>query len=86
MAIGAQLDRFKTDTNLKEVIMNLIDRALAGRPISVGYPFVVPFRAMEKIGWRCLLQGYPGPQNGEQHTNTCTLLPQKRHPKTRPNE
>jgi hypothetical protein len=57
-AVGQQLERTKTNPNLTEVLINALDRALAGRPISVGGQFADALRSQEKIGWRSLLQGY----------------------------
>jgi hypothetical protein len=57
-ATRQQLDRTKTDSNFTEAIVNALDRAMAGRPISVGGPFQAALRAQERIGWRSLLQGY----------------------------
>jgi hypothetical protein len=57
-ATRQHLDQTKTDSNLTESILNALDRALAGRPISVGGPFQQALRAQERIGWRSMLQGY----------------------------
>jgi hypothetical protein len=58
VAIRQQLKKTKTDTNLCEAILDAIDRAIAGRPISVIGTFTATFRAQERIGWHSLLQGY----------------------------
>jgi hypothetical protein len=56
--ISRELDKTKTDTNLKEAIINVLDQALAGRPVLVNGPFETPLRAQERIGLRSLFQGY----------------------------
>jgi hypothetical protein len=57
-ATRQQLNCTKTDSNLTEAILNVLDRAIAGRPISAGGPFQRALRAQERIGWRSLLQAY----------------------------
>jgi hypothetical protein len=37
---------------------NVLNRAIAGRPISVNGPFTVALRAQERISWQAMLQGY----------------------------
>ena len=53
-----QMETFRTDTHLMEAILNVINRALVGRPISVTGPFERVLRAQEQIGWRSLLHGH----------------------------
>jgi hypothetical protein len=48
----------QTNASLADVLINVLDRAIAGRPISVNGPFTDALRAQERIGWRALLQGY----------------------------
>jgi hypothetical protein len=57
-ATKQHLDCTKTEGNLMEAILNVMDRAIAGQPISVGGPFQSALRAQEQIGWRSMLQGY----------------------------
>ncbi len=57
-AIRTQLKKTKTNTKLEETIVHVIDRAMAGRPISVHGTFTEALRAQERIGWRSLLQGH----------------------------
>jgi hypothetical protein len=57
-SLKKQLDVTNTATNLQEVILNAIDRALGGRPVSIRGTFGAALRAQERIGWRSLLQGY----------------------------
>jgi hypothetical protein len=57
-AIRKQMEKTKTDTNLSEAIINVMDRAMAGRPISVHGPFEMALRAQERIGWRGMFQGH----------------------------
>jgi hypothetical protein len=38
--------------------LNVINRAIAGRPISVGGWFTAALHAQERIGWCSMLQGY----------------------------
>ena len=52
------LESNRTNSHLAETILDALDRAMAGRPISVGGPFATALRAQECIGWRCMLQGY----------------------------
>ena len=60
-AIRKQLNKTKTNANLSKAIINAIDRALAGRPISVTGHFAAALREQESIGWRSMLQGYWAP-------------------------
>jgi hypothetical protein len=57
-ATSRQLAITKTNPDLQEAILNVINRAIAGRPISVGGAFTVALRAQEQIGWQSMLQGY----------------------------
>jgi hypothetical protein len=56
--VTTQLKQTRTADNLHETILNAIDRALAGRPISISGPFETALRAQERIGWCSMLQGY----------------------------
>ena len=56
--IRRQLETSGTHPNLTEAIVNVLDRAIAGRPISITGPYERSLRAQEKIGWRSMLQGY----------------------------
>jgi hypothetical protein len=44
--------------NLQEVILNVIDSALAGRPINTTGVFREALEAQSQIGWLGLLRGY----------------------------
>jgi hypothetical protein len=57
-SICTQLTRSKTNTELEETMVNVLDRAIAGLPISVNSTFTRALRAQEKIGWRSMLQGH----------------------------
>jgi hypothetical protein len=69
-AIARQLTFTKTNTELHEAILDVIDRAIAGRPISVGGTFAAALRAQEQIGWRSMLQGYWASEWQTAYSNT----------------
>jgi hypothetical protein len=46
------------DNHLKEILLNAIGHALAGRQISVNRPFAAVLWAQESIGWWGIFQGY----------------------------
>ena len=48
----------KTVVALQELLIDVLDRAIAGRPISLSGPFSNLLRTQERIGWRAMLQGY----------------------------
>jgi hypothetical protein len=56
--LGKQLDKTKTDTNLKDAIINAPDCAMADRTASISGPFKSTLCTQEHIGWHCMLQGY----------------------------
>ena len=56
--IRKQLETTRTNTHLMEALLNVMDRALAGRPISVNGQFTLALRAQERIGWRSLFHGH----------------------------
>ena len=48
----------KTGDSLQALIIDVLDRAMAGRPISVSGPFERALRSQERIGWRAMLHGH----------------------------
>ena len=57
-AIKQQTQLTNTADELEATLIDTIDRALAGRPISVSGKFATLLRSQEKIGWRAMLHGY----------------------------
>ena len=48
----------KTPESLRDLIIDVLDRAMAGRPISVTGTYEQSLRSQERIGWRAMLHGY----------------------------
>jgi hypothetical protein len=57
-AIRAQTKATKTSDQLNDVLVDVVDQTMAGRPISVGGKFEAALRSQERIGWRAMLHGY----------------------------
>jgi hypothetical protein len=74
-ALKKQLQTGQTAEPLQDLIVDVIDRAVAGRPISVAGPFEQILRSQERIGWRAMLCTDIGPKNGRRRIHTPTQYP-----------
>jgi hypothetical protein len=68
-----QLQVTKTAETLQDLILDVIDKAIAGRPISVAGPFAHILRSQERIGWRAMLHGYWSIEWQKAYTASYTI-------------
>jgi hypothetical protein len=68
-----QLTKLSTNDQLKETIIDCIDRAMAGRHINTHGPCRQALEAQQHIGWLHMLQGYWTKEWQEAYTNTYMI-------------
>jgi hypothetical protein len=69
-AIKKQMTVTKTPELLQDLLIDVLDRALAGRPISVSGPCESILCSQERIGWHAMLHGYWSVEWQQEYTNS----------------
>ncbi len=69
-AMTKQMKFTKTMEPLQDLMIDVLDRAMAGRPISVNGPYEQILRSQERIGWRAMLHGYWSTEWQKEYINS----------------
>jgi hypothetical protein len=67
----------KTADKFHDLLVDIIDKALGGRPISVGGEYERILQSQERIGWRAMLQGYWPIERQSAYQNTYQTPPKE---------